>query len=120
VARRSALAALHPQRRHPSDAGHRDAKPDREGLAAHWSRILETPLTRVGADPARVFEVGTICFVEGKTECLGAIRVEVSDKAATLDRAVACGYRVEDDSFHLGGVYFRVLDQTPTLETRSS
>ena len=94
--------------------------PDREGLAAHWSRILETPLTRVGANPALVFEDGTICFVEGKTECLGAIRVEVSDKAATLDRAVACGYRVEDDSFHLGGVYFRVLDQTPTLETRSS
>jgi hypothetical protein len=28
--------------------------------------------------------------------------------AKTLTRAVNCGYRVEGDSFHLGGVNFRV------------
>ena len=36
------------------------------------------------------------------------VAFEVADVAKTLSRAVNCGYRVEGDSFHLGGVNFRV------------
>jgi hypothetical protein len=81
-------------------------KPD--DIAAHWSKIIEAPLTRDHGDPLLTFEDGSIRFIEGETECLGAIHVEVADVAKTLGRAVNCGYRVEGDSFHLGGVYFRV------------
>ena len=81
-------------------------KPD--DIAAHWSKIIEAPLRSDKGDPLLTFEDGTIRFVEGETECLGAIHVEVADVAKTLGRAVNCGYRVEGDSFHLGGVYFRV------------
>lgn len=81
-------------------------KPD--DIAAHWSKIIETPLTRDNGDPVLSFEDGTIRFVKGETECLGALAVEVTDVANTLSRAVNCGYRVEGNSFHLGGVNFRV------------
>jgi hypothetical protein len=77
-------------------------------LAAHWSKIIEAPLKTDKGDPVLTFEDGAIRFVEGETECLGALVVEVTDVAKTLSRAVACGRRVEDDSFHLGGVNFRV------------
>lgn len=82
--------------------------PQPEDIAAHWSNIIETPLSRDNGNPLLTFEDGTIRFVQGDTECLGAIVIQVTDVAKTLSRAVACGLRVEDDSFHLGGVYFRV------------
>jgi hypothetical protein len=81
-------------------------KPD--DIAAHWSKIIETPLKREGGDPVLTFEDGTIRFVKGETECLGALHVEVADVPRTLSRAVNRGYWVQDNSFHLGGVYFRV------------
>lgn len=82
-------------------------KPD--DIAAHWSTIIETPLTKdKDGNPQLTFEDGTIRFVHGETECLGALAVEVSNVAATLTRAVNCGYRVDGNSFHLGGVNIRV------------
>lgn len=77
-------------------------------IAAHWSRIIEAPLGNDVGNPILTFEGGWIRFVEGGTECLGALVLEVSDVAETLSRAVAHGHRVEGDSFHLGGVNFRV------------
>ncbi len=82
--------------------------PNPKDLAAHWSKIIEAPLGTDKGDPILTFEDGTIRFVKGQTECLGAIVVEVTDVAKTLGRAVACGHWVDGDSFHLGGVYFRV------------
>jgi hypothetical protein len=75
-------------------------------LAAHWSRILDTPLAEDAGAPALRFEDTAIRFVPGDTECLGAIVLQVVDPVRTLDRAVVRGYRVEDDRFHLGGVHF--------------
>ncbi|ETR76085.1 hypothetical protein X566_16030 [Afipia sp. P52-10] len=83
--------------------------PNPNDLAAHWSKIIETPLVKdKDGNPQLTFEDGTIRFVKGENECLGALAVEVTDVAATLSRAVSCGYRVERDTFHLGGVNFRV------------
>lgn len=82
-------------------------KPD--DIAAHWSKIIETPLTKdKDGNPQLTFEDGTIRFVKGETECLGTLAVEVADVAATLGRAINCGYRVDGNTFHLGGVNVRV------------
>jgi hypothetical protein len=82
--------------------------PDPAALAAHWARIIEVPVVNEAGAPALVFEDGSIRFVPGPAECLGSVRVQVRDVAKTLARAVACGQWVRDDSFHLGGVHFRV------------
>lgn len=82
--------------------------PAPDDLAAHWSKILQTPLATEGGAPSLHFEGSSIRFVTGATECMGAIVVQVADVAATLERALERGYRVEGDSFHMGGVYFRV------------
>lgn len=81
-------------------------KPD--DLAAHWSRILQTPLESSNGAPSLNFEGSTIRFLSGPVECMGAVVVQVADVAATLERALERGYRIEGDSFHMGGVYFRV------------
>lgn len=82
--------------------------PAPESLATHWSRILVMPLTVADSAPALVVDGVALRFVPGAVDCLGAVVVEVVDARATLDRAVACGHRVEGDAFHLAGVYFRV------------
>ncbi|MDO9286726.1 MAG: VOC family protein [Aquabacterium sp.] len=82
--------------------------PEPEALATHWSRILATPLTVVDGAPALVVDGVGLRFVPGAADCLGAVVVEVADVRATLDRAVACGHRIEGDAFHLAGVTFRV------------
>jgi Glyoxalase-like domain len=82
--------------------------PDPQGLASHWSSILQTPQLRDDGAAALRFEDSTIRFVNGATECLGAIVVQVAEPAATLERALNCGYRLSGDSFHCAGVNFRV------------
>jgi hypothetical protein len=77
-------------------------------LAAHWSAILETPTTQNGASPALKFEDTLIHFQLGATEVLASIDIQVRDAAATLERALTCGYRVDNNAFHLAGVHFAV------------
>lgn len=91
--------------------------PEPETLAAHWSRMLSTPLTSANGQPTLVFDEVAIQVVAGRTDCLGAVVVEVADAQATLDRAVACGHRVEGDAFHLAGVYFRVRGAGGSIPT---
>jgi hypothetical protein len=91
-------------------AGIEVESPDRDDLAAHWSRIIETPLTWEDGNPALRFEDGTISFVDGATECLGTLIIEVSDAAKTLAKARARGHAIRDAAFHLGGVNFRVRE----------
>ena len=85
--------------------------PKPNDIAAHWANIIEAPLKQDKGVPTLTFEDGTIRFVEGETECLGTLTVEVKDVAKTLSRAVACGHRVEGDRFHMAGVYFEVKGQ---------
>jgi Glyoxalase-like domain len=79
-------------------------------LAAHWSNILQTPLSLVGDANVLNFEGTTIQFVTGSAEVMATILVQVTHAAATLERALAHGYRVQDQTFHLGGVNFRISD----------
>lgn len=89
--------------------------PDPAALAAHWSRILETPLGADARDPVLHIEQTQIGFVTGPADVLGTVMLEVADVQATLQRAIDCGHRVEGECFHLGGVYFRVRACTPEV-----
>jgi hypothetical protein len=82
--------------------------PQPDDLAAHWSRILETPITLDHGLATMRLEQNTIQFLEGRVEVLSAIRVQVKDLGTTIERALSCGLRVEQGSFHLGGVNFRL------------
>jgi hypothetical protein len=83
-----------------------------EDLARHWGNILELPVHGGGLDPVIELAAGSaIRFVEapdGRTECLGGLRIEVAEVARACEAAAARGYEVEGDSFHLGGVHFRL------------
>ena len=95
--------------------------PDPAALAKHWSKILASPLRRAGgagdrvgdASPRLQFEQVSVGFEPGPVDCLGCVVVEVVDAAATLRRALDCGYRVQGQRFHLGGVYFQVTGTGP-------
>ena len=89
--------------------------PDPAALAAHWSRILETPLSADAAAPVLHIEQTQIGFVTGPADVLGTVMLEVADVQATLQRAIDCGHRVEGECFHLGGVVFRVRACTPEV-----
>jgi hypothetical protein len=78
-------------------------------LAAHWASILETTVTQIDNTPTIRLEDMAIQFIDGPEEVLGAIKLQVKESAQTLERALACGLRVQQDSFHLGGVNFRVI-----------
>ena len=95
-------------------------------LALLWSRVLVTPLApgdagRTSADAVTHgdpvagtpgilrFDDTTIGFANGPSDCLGTLIVEALDPAASLGRALDCGYRVQDQGFHLGGVNIQVL-----------
>ncbi len=84
--------------------------PTPQDLASHWSNILQTPLSEVGGASLLSFEGTTIQCVPGPVEAIATILVQVTNAAATLARALAHGYRVQDNAFHLGGVNFRISD----------
>jgi hypothetical protein len=81
--------------------------PDPAGLAKHWANIIQVPLKEGGVPE---FSVGDakFRFVRGKSEVLGGLDFKVANKKTVLDAARAKGYEVKDDSFHIGGVNFRV------------
>ena len=82
--------------------------PEPAALQSHWAAILGLP------DDGQPLQVdGTQISAEpGPADALGAVVLAVADVAATLDRAVQRGYRVEEgaqgSSFHLAGVHFRL------------
>jgi hypothetical protein len=77
-------------------------------LATHWSNILQTTVSTDKLAPALSLETNSIRFVPGETECLGTLRLQVRELEATVERALSCGLRVVDHSFHLGGVSFQL------------
>lgn len=82
--------------------------PTPKELASHWSNILQTPLAEVGGASVLNFEGTTIQCIPGPTEAIATVLVQVKSAAATLERALAHGYRVQNNAFHLGGVNFRI------------
>jgi Glyoxalase-like domain len=86
--------------------------PEPEDLARHWGSILELPVGDSGRDPTIALgHGGVIRFVaapDARTECLGGLRIEVADVGRACAAAAARGYKVDGNSFHLGGVHFRL------------
>jgi len=86
--------------------------PDPKDLAGHWGKILELPVRGSDGDPRiEPAHGGIIRFAEapdGRTECLGGLQIEVADVHRACEAAAARGYQVAGNSFHLGGVHFRL------------
>ena len=82
--------------------------PDATGLAAHWARIIDVPLTHnASGEPTLRFELGAVRFVSapaGSAERLDALHIEVADAARTCAAARALGYAVENDGAGAGFV----------------
>jgi len=84
------------------------ASPDPEGLAAHWSRIIELPLGRQDGAPVLLADGCTFAFVAGDAERVSTLVVAVSDPARALSIAAGRGRAVTADGFPLAGVDFRL------------
>lgn len=89
--------------------------PDPQGLAAHWSALLQTPLTRDDhGQPLLRFDLGAARFVAaegagdvagaGPAEQLSAIYLQVPDPAAALAAAQQAGCALDGSGFRFGGV----------------
>jgi hypothetical protein len=85
--------------------------PEPEDLARHWAGILELPARTKGDPVIELAYGGTIRFVpapDGRTECLGGLRIEVADVERACAAAAARGYKPDENSLHLAGVHFRL------------
>ncbi|MGE0223059.1 MAG: hypothetical protein AB7F35_02435 [Acetobacteraceae bacterium] len=81
--------------------------PDPAGLAAHWARIMDVPVS-AGATPVISLSHGTMVFVSGKTECLLGLTVRVADAGRCLAAAAQRGLQQEDGAVWLSGVRIRL------------
>lgn len=80
--------------------------PDPEQLAAHWARIIETPV-HVGGVPLIQLEQHTISFSRAESEARDAVvgmQVAVIDPDASLSAARGRGLLADDGSIWLYGV----------------
>lgn len=85
------------------------ASPDAEGLARHWARIIDRPLSADGRTIA--LDQSMIRFIDapaGARETLAHLVLDVTDPAAMLARARQAGLPVSERGFDLGGVTFLV------------
>ena len=88
--------------------------PEPEDLAAHWARIIDTPLGRSArGEPLLRFDLGSVQFgraSDGTAERLDALHVDVDDAARVIAAARAAGCQTEDAGqergFLLAGVRF--------------
>ena len=82
--------------------------PDADGLAAHWARIIDAPLTRgAHGEPMLCFELGGVRFVSappGSAERLDALHLDVADAERCRTAARAIGCAPEGEGFVLAGV----------------
>lgn len=82
-----------------------------EDLAQHWSRLLERPVLRVD-DGAFAIETDLLPlrFEPGASsrETLAALRLDVRDPQAILNRAAERGYPTSERAFSICGVEFRL------------
>ena len=92
--------------------------PEPEALAAHWARIIDTPLVHdAHGDPVLRFDIGSARFMRaaaGHAERLDAVHLDVADAARITAAALRAGCAAEDAhgerGFLLAGV--RVVPHT--------
>lgn len=83
--------------------------PDAAGIAAHWARIIDRPLSADGREIA--CDQAWIRFVDapaGSREVLATLVLDVADPQAMLARARARGLPASERAFDLYGVSCRV------------
>ena len=84
--------------------------PEPQGLAEHWGRIIEIPVTQNPAgEPELRLPNCSFRFVPGASELMSGLTFKVGDIAAVRDAARKRGLAVSGDSFVLGGVAFRLV-----------
>jgi hypothetical protein len=83
--------------------------PDPRGLAEHWGRIIEMPVSKNASGEAELkLPNCSFAFVKGESEIMSGLTFRVGNVANVLDAAKAKGHAVSGNSFALGGVTFRV------------
>ena len=83
--------------------------PDPAGLAEHWGRIIEIPVSRnAGGEPELKLANCRFRFVKGESEIMSGLTFRVGDVGKVRDAARAKGRSVSGDSFDLGGVTFHL------------
>lgn len=93
---------------HPRIAGLEIASPNPQGLAAHWSRIIELPVESRNGAPVLTVDGRAFTFVDGPIERISTLVVAVAAPRRALDIAAERGRAVTADRFALAGVHFRL------------
>jgi hypothetical protein len=84
--------------------------PDPQGLAEHWGRIIEVPVSKnASGEPELRLPHCSFRFVKGASDIMSGLTFRVSDIAKVLAAAKAKGHAVSGDSFLLGGVAFDLV-----------
>jgi len=84
--------------------------PEPQGLAAHWGRILEIPVTQnQNGESELKLPNCSFRFVRGASEIMSGLTFRVGDIAAVREAARKKGRAVTANSFLLGGVSFRLV-----------
>jgi hypothetical protein len=84
--------------------------PDPQGLAEHWGRIIEIPVSRnQNGGPELRLSNASFRFVEGESDLMSGLTFRVGNIAAVCDAAEARGHAASGDSFLLGGVRFDLV-----------
>jgi len=84
--------------------------PEPQGLAEHWGRIIEIPVSKNQAgEPELKLPNADFRFVKGAGDLMSGLTFKVTNVAAVLAAARAKGHAVTDNSFDLCGVTFRLV-----------
>ena len=83
--------------------------PDPAGLAAHWGKLMEVPVTSLDGAPCLTLTRGRVVFLPGEAERMGGLRIAIADPARAVARAEARGLRQADGQLWLSGVRLTLL-----------
>lgn len=81
--------------------------PDPADLAAHWARLIESPLQHEGGTPTLRFDLGSVRFVSAPPqtpEHMSRLDIQVADPARVRARAADIGLPARGEGFDFCGV----------------
>ncbi len=83
--------------------------PDPQGLAEHWGKLLELPVSKsASGEPELKLPNCSFVFVKGPSDIMSGLTFRVADVASVRDAARVKGCAMSGDSFLLGGVTFKL------------
>lgn len=84
--------------------------PDPQGLAEHWGRILQLPVSKSASGEAELkLPNASFRFVKGASDLMSGLTFRVANIAKVRDVARAKGCKVSGDTFDLCGVTFSLV-----------